>query len=103
MHILIVQAHIKTEFIDAFKAATIVNAENSVKEPGIARFELLQQQDDPARFALYEVYRDAQASVEHKETPHYNAWVEAVKDMFVTQRTRALYTNVSPNDASYGG
>ena len=102
MHILIVHAHIKPEFIDAFKAATIINAENSAREPGIARFELLQQQDDPARFVLCEVYRDAAAPARHKESAHYNAWIETVGDMFVTPRTRAFYTNIAPDDASYG-
>ena len=61
MHILIVQARIKPEFIEAFKQATTVNAENSAKEPGVARFDFLQQQDDPSKFVLIEVYRDASA------------------------------------------
>ena len=61
MHILIVHARVKAEFIDAFKQATTINAENSAKEPGVARFDFLQQQDDPAKFVLYEVYRDAAA------------------------------------------
>ena len=78
MHILIVQAHVKAEFIDAFKQATAVNAENSASEPGVAGFDFLQQQDDPARFVLYEVYRDASAPAKHKETAHYKAWVETV-------------------------
>ena len=102
MQILIVHAHIKTEFIDAFIAATKINAENSAKEPGVARFELLQQQDDPARFVLCEVYRDAAAPAKHKESAHYNAWIAAVGDMFVAPRTRAFYTNLAPTDAAYG-
>jgi len=101
MQILIVHAQIKTEFIEAFKAATKINAESSAKEPGIARFELLQQQDDPSRFVLLEVYRDAAAPAKHKETAHYNKWVETVADMFVTPRTRAFYTNLVPDDAGY--
>jgi quinol monooxygenase YgiN len=102
MHILIVHAHIKPEFIDAFIAATKINAENSAREPGVARFELMQQQDDPARFVLCEVYRDAAAPARHKESAHYNAWIETVNDMFVTPRTRAFYTNLAPADAAYG-
>ena len=102
MHILIVHAHIKTEFIEAFKEATKINAAHSGKEPGVARFELLQQQDDPARFVLYEVYRDPGAPAKHKETAHYNAWVETVSEMFVAPRTRAFYTNIAPPDAGYG-
>ena len=101
MHILIVNARIKPEFIDAFKEATIVNAENSAKEPGIAHFDFMQQQDDPSKFVLCEVYRDASAPAKHKETAHYNAWVEKVSHMFEEPRTRALYTNVFPADAEW--
>ncbi len=100
MQTLIVHAQIKPEFIDAFKAATVINAENSAREPGIARFELLQQQDDPSRFVLVEVYRDAEAPAKHKTSAHYNTWIETVKDMFVTPRTRALYTHIAPADPS---
>ena len=93
MHILIVHAQIKTEFIEAFKAATKINADNSAKEPGIARFELLQQQDDPARFVLFEVYRDADAPAQTQGDRPLQIWFETVNDMFVTPRTRAFYTN----------
>jgi quinol monooxygenase YgiN len=101
MHILIVQARVKAEFIDAFKQATAINAENSAREPGVARFDFLQQQDDPSKFVLYEVYRDASAPARHKETAHYNAWVEKVSHMFEEPRTRALYTNVFPADEAW--
>jgi len=96
MHILIVQARVKAEFIDAFKQATAINAESSAKEPGVARFDFLQQQDDPSRFVLYEVYRDASAPAKHKQTAHYIAWAETVSHMFQEPRTRALFTNVFP-------
>jgi quinol monooxygenase YgiN len=101
MLILIVHAHIKTEDIEAFKAATRINAENSAKEPGVARFEFLQQQDDPSRFVLVEVYRNPEAPAKHKESAHYNAWIETVNDMFVTPRTRAFYTNIVPDDGAF--
>ena len=101
MHILIVHARVKAEFIDAFKQATAINAESSAKEPGVASFDFLQQQDDPAKFVLVEVYRDASAPAKHKETAHYNAWVEKVSHMFEEPRTRAFYTNVFPSDASW--
>src|ERR1035441_5276868 len=68
MYILIVQARVKAEFIDAFKQATAINAASSAKEPGIAGFDFLQQQDDPQKFVLYEVYRDPSAPAKHKET-----------------------------------
>ena len=101
MHILIVQARIKPEFIEAFKQATTVNAENSAKEPGVARFDFLQQQDDPTRFVLIEVYRDASAPARHKETMHYLAWADAVSHMFQEPRTRALFTNLFPADEHF--
>jgi (4S)-4-hydroxy-5-phosphonooxypentane-2,3-dione isomerase len=101
MQILIVHARVKTEFIDAFKQATIINAENSAREPGVARFDFMQQQDDPSKFVLCEVYRDADAPAKHKATAHYNAWVEKVSHMFEEPRTRALYTNISPADEGW--
>jgi quinol monooxygenase YgiN len=101
MHILIVHARVKAEFIDAFKQATIINAENSAKESGVARFDFLQQQDDPSKFVLFEVYRDDAAPAKHKETAHYNEWVEKVTHMFEEPRTRAFYSNVFPADAAW--
>ena len=101
MHILIVQARVKAEFIDAFKQATAINAENSAKEPGVAGFDFLQQQGDPQKFVLYEVYRDSSAPAKHKETAHYKAWVEKVSHMFEEPRTRAFYTNVFPADKAW--
>jgi quinol monooxygenase YgiN len=101
MLILIVHIHIKTEHIEAFREATIENGRNSLQEPGIARFDFMQQSDDPSRFVLYEVYRDTAATVAHKETAHYHAWLAKVDHMFAEPRTRALYTNVYPPDASW--
>lgn len=101
MLILIVNIHIKTDRIEAFRTATMENARNSRQEPGIARFDVLQQSDDPSRFVLIEVYRDQAATVAHKETAHYHAWLAAVDDMFAEPRTRALYTNVSPDDQGF--
>lgn len=101
MQILIVNIHIKKDHIEGFKQATIENARNSRMEPGVARFDFLQQTDDPARFVLVEAYRDQGAVAAHKETPHYHAWLKAVDDMFAEPRTRALYSNVSPADAEF--
>ena len=98
MHILYVQIHVKPEFIDAFKQASIENAVNSRKEPGIARFDVLQVPDDPARFALLEVYRDASAPALHRETAHYQTWVAKVSDMMAEPRARTIYTNLDPPD-----
>ena len=98
MLILIVHIHIKTDRVEAFREATMENGRNSLQEPGIVRFDVLQQTDDPTRFVLYEVYRDSAASAAHKETAHYHAWIAKVDDMFAEPRTRALYTNVFPAD-----
>ena len=101
MHIMHVQIRIKPEHIEAFQAATIENASHSVKEPGIARFDVIQQADDPTRFMLLEVYRSLHDVDSHRATAHYNAWAAKVADMFAEPRTRALYTNVYPADAGW--
>lgn len=101
MLILIVNIHIKPEKIDPFREATIENAQNSLKEPGVTRFDVLQQTDDPSRFILYEAYRDQAAVAAHKETPHYKAWLAKADEMFAEPRTRALYANVHPGDESW--
>jgi len=101
MQILVVHAQVKPEFVDAFIAATRINAQSSAKEPGVARFDFLQQKDDPTRFVLYEVYRDADAPAAHKQTAHYNEWAAKVEEMFVAPRTRAFYSNVEPGDGGY--
>jgi len=77
------------------------NGRNSRMEPGVARFDFLQQTDDPTHFVLVEVYRTQAAIAAHKETAHYHAWLAAVDDMFAEPRTRALYTNVSPDDSGF--
>jgi quinol monooxygenase YgiN len=65
------------------------------------RFDVLQQADDPTRFVLYEAYRDTAATVAHKETAHYAAWVAKVDQMFAEPRTRALYNNAYPDDPGW--
>lgn len=101
MVILIVNLHIKPERLDAFREATLENARNSIQEPGIVRFDLLEQAEDPTRFALYEVYRDTEAPARHHETAHYKAWLAKVPDMLVEPRTRILYSNLFPLDENW--
>jgi quinol monooxygenase YgiN len=101
MVIVHVFIHIKPEHVEAFKAATIINGSNSVKEAGIARFDFIQEDGDPTRFVLVEVYRDQEATVKHKETAHYKTWLETVKDWFAEERTRTRFTNVFPLDAGW--
>lgn len=78
--------HVTDDGIEAFKAATLANVEGSRHEPGVTRFDLLQQVDDPTRFIIYEQYVDQAATVAHKQTPHYLAWREAVTDLMATPR-----------------
>jgi len=101
MLILHVYIHVKPEHLEAFKAATIENASQSRKEPGVVRFDFIQRTDDPARFMLLEVYRDAAAQASHKEMPHYQAWVDKVSDMLAEARTRQSYVPVYPPDAEW--
>lgn len=100
---LIVHVHIrvKPQLVEPFKKASIENARNSAKEPGIARFDVIQQTDDPARFVLVEVYRSAEATVAHKETAHYAAWRDVAEPMMAEERTRIRYTNVVPPEEGW--
>jgi (4S)-4-hydroxy-5-phosphonooxypentane-2,3-dione isomerase len=98
MLIVHVFVQVKAGQEEAFKAATLENARNSVQEPGVARFDVLQQADDPRRFVLVEVYRSAEAPASHKETAHYAAWRDAVADMMAEPRTSVKYNNVFPDE-----
>ena len=100
---LVVHIHIKVkpECVDAFKEATIENARQSIKEPGIARFDLVQQNDDPTRFVLVEVYRNQEATVAHKATAHYAAWRDRAEPLIAEPRTRATYTNIFPGEEGW--
>lgn len=100
---LVVHVHVqvKPECVEAFKAATLANARASVQEPGIARFDVVQQTDDPTRFVLVEVYRTAEAPAAHKETAHYAAWRDTVAPMMAAPRASVKYTNVFPPDAGW--
>jgi (4S)-4-hydroxy-5-phosphonooxypentane-2,3-dione isomerase len=100
---LIVHVHVRVqpEFVEQFKEATIENAGNSVKEPGIARFDVVQQQDDLTRFVLVEVYRTSEAPALHRETAHYLAWRDRVENMLAEPRTRVTYSAVYPGDQGW--
>ena len=101
MLIVHVQVHVKPEHVEAFKAATLENARNSVKEPGVARFDVAQQADDPTRFVLVEVYRDADAPAKHMETAHYAKWRDAVAPMTAGPRSSVKFTGVFPDEAGW--
>lgn len=100
---LIVHVHVrvKPEFIEPFKQATQANARESVREPGIARFDCVQQQDDPTRFVLVEAYRTADAPAAHKATKHYETWRDTVAPMMAEPRSSVKFTNLFPDDANW--
>jgi quinol monooxygenase YgiN len=100
---LIVHVHVrvKPEFVDAFRDATVENAAASVKEPGIARFDVIQQNGDPTRFILVEVYLTPDDPARHKETAHYHKWREAVEPMMAEPRQPVKYSNVFPPDEGW--
>jgi autoinducer 2-degrading protein len=103
MHIVHVHVHVKSQFVDEFIQATLENANNSVQEPGIARFDFIQDQDDPTKFVLVEVYRDAETGpARHKETAHYNKWRETVAEMMAEPRYSVKYDNIFPADQGWG-
>ena len=99
MLIVHVSVHVKPESVDAFIAASLENARNSVQEPGIIRFDVIQQDDDPTRFVLVEIYRTEQDPVRHKATAHYAAWRDAVAPMMAEDRRGVKYHALFP-DAS---
>lgn len=101
MLINLVSVHVKSESVDAFRAATIENARQSVLEPGIARFDLTQQIDDPTRFVLIEVFRDEAAPAAHRETRHYQVWRDAVADMMASPRSAVRLTSLFPGDETW--
>ena len=97
---LVVHVHvrIRPERIGDFLAATVINARASLAEPGVLRFDVIQDQADPAHVVLVEVYRDEEASAAHKQTAHYATWRDAVAEMMVQPRESARYSVVFPAD-----
>jgi len=101
MLVIHIHVQVKPECVDAFKQATLANARASLQEPGVARFDVVQQQDDPARFVFVEIYRDAAAAAAHKETAHYPVWRDAVSPMMAAPRQSVKFVNVFPEDAEW--
>jgi quinol monooxygenase YgiN len=102
MFIVHVNVHVKDESIDAFKAATLENARQSILEPGIARFDVVQQMDDASRFVLVEVYRTLGDPARHKETAHYQKWRDTVEPMMAEPRQSVKFNNCYPDDTGWG-
>jgi len=102
MFIVLVHVRVKPGSVDAFQEASAENARNSIQEPGIARFDVIQQSDDPTRFVLVEVYRTPDDPARHKETAHYQIWRDTVADMMAEPRQSVKYANVFPDDMGWG-
>lgn len=102
MHIVFVYVHVKPEAVEAFKEASLVNARNSVQEPGIVRFDVLQQEDDLTRFVLVEVYRTPEDPARHKQTAHYQTWRDTVAEMMAQPRVGVKYHHLFPGDEGWG-
>jgi autoinducer 2-degrading protein len=96
-----VHARVKPDAVEAFRAASVENARASLREPGIARFDVVQSTEDPTGFVLVEVYRTVDAPAAHKATAHYARWRDAVADLMAEPRTSAKYVNVAPEDAGW--
>jgi len=102
MLIVHVFVHVKDDQVEAFREATVENAQKSMQEEGIIRFDVVQQQDDGTRFLLADVYRSADDPAKHKETAHYKKWRDAVADMMAEPRKSIKYTNVCPDEKGWG-
>jgi (4S)-4-hydroxy-5-phosphonooxypentane-2,3-dione isomerase len=101
MLIVIVNVQVIESGVDAFIEATLENARASLREPGIARFDVIRQEDDPTRYVLIEVYRSAEAPAAHKETAHYAKWRDTVGPLMAAPRTSQRYVNLAPSDAGW--
>jgi autoinducer 2-degrading protein len=101
MHIVHVHAHVKPNQVEIFRIATIENAQSSIKESGVARFDVIQSQDDPTKFILVEVYRTVEDSARHKETAHYQKWRDTVAPMMAEQRTSYKFNNIFPDEKGW--
>ena len=101
MLVVHVFVHVKADRVGAFQAASLENARHSVQEPGVARFDVIQQQDDPTRFVLVEVYRTPEDPARHKETAHYQKWRDTVAEMMAEPRSSVKYANVLPDESGW--
>ncbi len=100
MIVRVIDVQVKPESVEAFVEATVQNHAGSIAEPGVLRFDVLQDASDPAHFLLYEVYRDQEATLAHKETAHYGAWKSAVESMMARPRRSTSCTPMAPTDPS---
>jgi len=101
LFIVHVHVHVLPDQVERFKEATAINASHSLREPGVARFDVVQQIDDPTRFVLVEAYRSREAADAHKETAHYQTWRDTVAPMMAEPRSSVKYVNVFPESAEW--
>jgi (4S)-4-hydroxy-5-phosphonooxypentane-2,3-dione isomerase len=101
MLVVHVSVHVKPECVADFIAATRENARHSVREPGITRFDVVQQADDPTRFVLVEAYRTPEAPAAHKETAHYATWRDAVAPMMASPRSSVKFASLFPDESGW--
>ena len=101
MLIVHVFVHVKPDNVDAFISATLENARNSIREPGVVRFDVVEQEDDPTRFLLIEIYRTPTDPARHKETAHYATWRDAVEPMMAEPRRSVKYRALFPDAAAW--
>jgi quinol monooxygenase YgiN len=94
---VLVYVHVLPEAVDAFRAASLANAAASIHEPGVVRFDVIQETGDPSRFVLIEVYRSADGAAAHKQTEHYQTWRDTVAGMMAEPRSSKSYATVSPS------
>ena len=99
MIVRVIDVHVKKESIEDFRRISVQNRGGSIRESGVLRFDVLQSDTDPQHFILYEVYRDEQATLEHKETEHYKIWREAAEPMMACKRESTACTPVAPTDS----
>jgi autoinducer 2-degrading protein len=101
MLVALVHVRVKPESVEAFRKASLENARSSVQEPGVARFDVIQQENEPTRFVLIEVFRSAEGQAAHRETAHYKTWRETVESMMAEPRIGVRYRNVFPEDKKW--
>jgi quinol monooxygenase YgiN len=102
MLVYVVEVHVLADSVEEFKEAILENARNSLQESGVVRFDVLQMDDDPSRFLLIEVYRDADGPARHKETAHYLAWKQKAEAWMAEPRKGIRFHNLFPEDAAWG-
>ena len=100
LHVVLVHVHVQPHLVEAFRGATLANACKSVKEPGVARFDVVQDTDTPTRFVMIEAYHGSEGAAAHKETAHYRKWRDTVASMMAEPRTSNKYLNVT-EDATW--